>query len=510
MRIKTFLTRPDFILSTKGRTSFFVFALLINLFWLYTAKLTNKPEGKDLFVLGVEIKQDLVAAENFFHTGNYYFGKNNMDEDDFTYRLPGFLFVYLPFRCLLSTDAALTAIVLLQVLLSTLATLALARIVFNITKKPIYYYVAFMLFLGSGYVQNHNFGLNREGLTTYVLIFALYLLQSWYAKPKLYLMILFSLLLTWCYLYRAFLVPPVFIIFAIILYYQWEGNKKLPMKLAFLLFLPSIIFFSYWIPRNYVLTKKLIPLETCTQHKELFMSEIRLIQTWGGEALPWIENSEGSWFNKSFNGKLVSDKIMPHFLFNDTLTLDTLKKVRTFCLLAGDSSLPFSVRQYNAKKALGILNKFTKLQHEKFPVRSYVIANFYYLFNFLNQPIGLRTRNIVYPLNVICTFTTSFINYFVFFVGFLASVFLLFKKKLFKDIFFSQIIIFCLLVFFIGFFILELRRIAHLFPFLLINALLVMHLLFEKNRKLGWAILGVIILLLSVLSVYSCINNIAW
>ena len=510
--VKTdFLKKTDFIFFRKEILFFFVLALLVNIFWLYTSKITYNEDGKALYIMGVEIEKDISAAEHFIKTGEYSFGENYLNQTDYTYRLPGFLFVYLPFRLFLSIHGTLTAIVLLQVLLSAMATVSLSRIVYNLTKKTIFYYLTFILFIGSGYIQNNNFGFNREGLTTYVIIFALYLLQLWNIKRKKYLIILFTLLLTWSFLYRAFLAPPVFLIFIAILYYQWDENKKIPLKLALLLFLPSLVFFSYWIPRNYVLTQKFIPHETCTQGSKLSENIIQLTQTWGSLVF-WWGNAETSWFNKpdGINGNEVSDTIMPKFLFNDTLTLDTLKKARAYYRLAEDKSIPLTQRQHYDKKGVEIIHKFVVFQKEKFPFRSYVTSKLYYLFTFLNQPIGIRTCNLRYPLNVLCTFITSGINYFVFFFGFLASIILLCYRKSFRQLFFGQSIIFFLLIFFVCFFTIELRRIAHLFPFFLINVLFLINIIFDKNKKIGLACLLVIIPIFTGLGIYGCMNNLIW
>ena len=127
-----FLNNPKFILSKKGLLALFTIALLVNIFWLYTAKLTYNPNGKDIYITGVEVEQDINAAEHFIKTGVYCFGKNYEGNNDYTYRMPGFLFVYLPFRLFFTIHGTLTALVLLQVLLSAMATVSLSRIVFNI------------------------------------------------------------------------------------------------------------------------------------------------------------------------------------------------------------------------------------------------------------------------------------------------------------------------------------------------------------------------------------------
>ena len=497
----------------KKKIIFFVLALLINIFWLYTSKITHNPDGSNIYISGIELQKDLNASENFIKTGNYYFGKNNIGEDDYTYRLPGFLFIYLPFRLFFSIHGTLTAIVILQVLLSALASVVLSHIVYNLTKNSIFFYLAFFLFLGGAYVQQYNFGLNRESLATYVLIFALYYLQKWNSNKNYALLFVFSLLLTWCFLYRAFLAPPIFLIFTIILFYQWNKTKKLPIKLALIIFLPSFLFFSYWIPRNYILTGKFIPHETCASVSlKSANGESQLIKTWGGNIFGWIENSEASWFESSDStkGKEVSDKIIPSFIFSDKLTLDTLKKARAFYKIAINSAIPLKERYYYDEKGAEIFNRFISYQKQKFPVRTYITSKFIYLLNFLNQPIGLRTMNLRYPLNVLFTFTTSFINYLIFFIGFFASIIILFIKKSYKYLFFGQIIIFFLIVFFVGFFTIEQRRIAHIYPFLLINILFLMKQIFEKHKKLGWSILLIVVPFLAVFAVNCCINNIVW
>lgn len=497
-------------LSKKTVVLYFILALFVNCFWLYVSKITHNPDGSDIYISGAELEHDIRASEHFLKNGDYYFGKDFFGEDDYTYRLPGFLFVYLPFRLIFDIHGTLTAIVLLQVLLSAFATVCLSRITYNLIKKPIYYYIAFFAFLGSGYVQNHNFGLNREGLTTYILIFALYLYLRWKTYNKDFLIVIFSLLLTWSYLYRAFLVLPVMLIFIIIIYWKWQEIKKIPIKLTVILFIPSIIFFSYWIPRNYVYTKKVTILETCYVQSKANSSIRTLIKTWGGEVLPWIKNSESSWFNKPLNGKYPSDSLIPDFLFNDTLTLESLKTAREYLWMSNETSNDLKTRLQYDEKAEQIINKFTEFQVDNFPLRVYFSSKIGYLYEFLNQPIGSRTINIRYPYNILFTFTTSFINYILFFAGFIASVILLFYRKYLQKTFYNQLMIFTILFTMIVLFTIELRRVAHLVPFFLVNILILTDEIFTSQKKMSRLLMFSSTPVFLILAYIACLNNIKW
>ena len=96
-----FVQNPTFILSKKGIIVLFLFALIVNIFWLYTSKITYNPNGKELYITGVELQKDLNAAEHFIKTGDYYFGKIIMKKTiipivclvfySFTYPLDSFL-----------------------------------------------------------------------------------------------------------------------------------------------------------------------------------------------------------------------------------------------------------------------------------------------------------------------------------------------------------------------------------------------------------------------------------
>jgi len=54
-----FLKKTDYIFSRKGRLFFFMLALLVNIFWLYTSKITYNEDGKALYIKGVEIEKVL-------------------------------------------------------------------------------------------------------------------------------------------------------------------------------------------------------------------------------------------------------------------------------------------------------------------------------------------------------------------------------------------------------------------------------------------------------------------
>ncbi|MDD3875052.1 MAG: hypothetical protein PHT69_00340 [Bacteroidales bacterium] len=513
-KLKFFLT-TEFIPSSRGKVFFFVIALLFNLFWLNVAKTTHNPDGKEIFFRsGVEMEKDLFAAENFIEHGSFYFGKNFRGEEDFTYRMPGQLFVYLPFRLFLSIENTMWAFVIFNLLLGALASVLLALIVLSLTKDYRFFYLAFILFLGSGYVQHYNFGAGREATTTYIMVIAFYLFINWLNKRKIYQLLLFSLLLTWCILYRPFMGLPIFLIFGIIIIKQWKSNQKFPLKSFAILFLPSFLFFSYWIPRNYILTKRFIPLETVyLGYAHSYRAISVLVGTWAGETLPWVKNSEAAWFNPAHwnGGALVNDSVLPDFLFNDVLTLDTLKKARNYYWFAHDTAnYTFEERILWDTKATAILDKFISFQREEYPFRAYLGAKMILLSRFLYQPIGIPVKTLKYPLNVFLAFTSSFINLLLIIGGFIASFVLIFKRNKDMVLTFSLISALYLTLLFPLFFDIELRRIAHAIPFLLVNILCVVKYSYHKYKKATTIFSFLFFFALIYFSVLVCKTYINW
>lgn len=504
----------EFLRSFKGKLSIFLLIAAINIFWLYVAKTTHNPNGNKIyFTSGAELDKDIYSAEYLIEHGTYYFGKNFRGEDDYTYRMPGHLFLYLPCRLFFGIEGTIFAQVIFNLILSILASYLLACIVYGLTRKPLYFWLALLLFLGSGYVQHFNFGAGREATTTYVLIISFYLYQKWQEDKKTYRLVLFSLLLTWSILYRPFLGPPIYIAFIIFVYQQWKCQKKLPLKLSLILFLPSFLFFSYWIPRNYVLTGKFVPLEASElSYSESYQTIPKLINTWSGEVLPWIKDAEAAWFTPPEwnNSEWDNDNLIPDFVFNDTLTIGLLKEARDYYRLAHDySNVPTIERIKYDEKATSILKQFIYYQKKEYPFRSYIGSKIISLGRFIYQPIGLPVRSLFYPFNIILAYTTSFFNILIIAGGFIVSSLLIFKNKKTTLTLLSIIFALYLTLLFPIVFDIELRRIAHAIPFFLINILVFSNVYLGNSIK-KMLTLSIISLLLISLSAYSCITYIRW
>jgi hypothetical protein len=282
-----------------------------------------------------------------------------------------------------------------------------------------------------------------------------------------------------------------------------------------------IISLSVWTTRNYISTQKITVLETSSSymadesHYELLQQQF--YTSWGGDAIYWIDNNDGSWFShpvfmEEAGNKRAGDEIFPEYLFNDKLTIDTLKRARALYWSAFDVKHDNIINPANLKESGRILSDFKLAVQEDHPFHYYFTSKITLLYKFLNQKQGLNTRSIAYPINVGFAFTEAFNARVIFFVGLLATIFISIFG--FKDSILIKMILanvgFVALFFPFYYGWIEFRYVSTAVPFLLLALILAFYSIHKKNKKTFYFLLSFITVVLITAGISAIQTEIVW
>ena len=388
--------------------------------------------------------------------------------------------LYLPLRLFFDKHTTLTLFVIIQALLAAIASYVLAKSAYKIIKSEFSFYAVFSIYASSLYVANYNHRLYSESLALSAIIFAFYFFIETMESKKTVHVFLMSLFIIWAVFLRPFLAPLIILVGLLFLYKSISRAMKIKSLLVF--GMPILLIFGSWTYRNYLNSSAFIPLQSGSNwydSDEVTKSRTDFIRAFGLGWIWWNENSEHTWFMndetiKKFNTRRPSDSIFTHRyfsknMFSNGLTIDSLKKAREYYWNSENNNFSETQRGQFAHKSASLLNKFIKLQKEKYPLNYYIVYPSNVFWKLLYQVHNASITSIKYPLNVIFMFTDAITNYSVFLFGFISILLMLFfnRVRLFEM---SIIIIPMFLLSYFSFVLRidESRFVTMNFPFLLI------------------------------------------
>jgi len=511
------------IFNSKNFLLWFSVALISCFIWLFIAKKVHNPKGKETYLLGVDVQREIRATENLVYKGVMDFGiRDSMfrvpEAHDYTFRMPGFIVLYLPLFLLFGKHLALTLIIIIEVLLHALSAYLLGKTTLILFKKNWTFYFCFFAYLACSFVFQFNFGFNREGLSTSVLVIAVYLIFNWFINRKIRTLFFYCVLMTWLIFLRPFFLP-VFLFFNFLIIFNIRKDSFLSiLKISATIFLPLLFALSIWTVRNYKLTKRFIVLESNWDYFNPYDFENNFQDfniAIGGNMIYWQNNTSGTWF---FPKKMLnewgldepSDNVIPDWIFSDVLTKDTLIKSRALFWESLNTSEPHEKQKLLVGSVI-ILKKFINHIEHDYPMKFYVTNRLKTLWTFVYYPQGISLRGLRYPFNVILTFSDNFIKYLIFLIGFFGSFYFLFKIRNDFLLWFPLSVIGFLYIF-LTLYLQdpECRRIAGAFPFLLVIACGILTRVQKMKIKYKATIYVLLFLLLTTLSVHQTITMINW
>jgi hypothetical protein len=340
----------------------------------------------DRIVSNVVVKQNdygffLGVMDNYFthnHTMTYD------GQKAFAGRMPGYGMPYLLLRFIMSQQAALVTLILLQVLLSAISVYVLARIALMLLKKEKFFYVTFFVFGISAYTSLYDIFTLAESFAVSSVIFTFFYVCR-YIDFRMKKDLLFAgFFLAWSIFLRPFL--GLIIVIVPLLLLLWE-TKQTNFKKAFIsvviLCIPFGVFESAWIVRNYISLKKFVPLETELDeaygkfgaYRSSSIAVRKLITAWGGVSGEFYDGSEAWWFHYATGDQVNSYQFKPH-VFNSGLTKDSLIYLKKVFNESGDLTKPYPYLDSVNKIAESIATRYRKQYTSNNIVRVYLLNPF--------------------------------------------------------------------------------------------------------------------------------------
>jgi len=220
-------------------------------------------------------------------------------------RMPGYGIVYIMFRFFMNGVHALNALILLQVIVSSISVYALGVTAERIFKSKEVFYYAFVLYLFSELAFSWDYLILTESFTLSALVLSTMFFTLYFDDPKRPgYMVLSGLFLTWA----VFLKPIYGLVFAIvgvvILIRLYREKSKALLLGLFAFAIPFVLVDGAWIVRNYTIYQQIIPLTPHLYLDNLNNSYnavlIQFMQSWGGD-IGWDVGTDSRWFCPRMN-----------------------------------------------------------------------------------------------------------------------------------------------------------------------------------------------------------------
>lgn len=266
----------------------------------------------------------------------------------YAFRMPGLLPVYGPLYFIFGSAWAADLMVFLNVVFDALTVVLVGLISMKLFKDERYFYWAFGFYLSSGFVTVFNNYVGTESLSTFAITACLYLYLHYRNNNRFVTLFLSGLFLTW-----AVFLRPANVVFIGVFLFSFIGvffirqsfaeRVSFFLKTSLVFFIPFILCEGAWIIRNYVTTKKIIPLvslkdDYAPQEIALFS----LVITWGDDIQKWNPDSWVKWFlppdDKSYDKLYSQANPFDERIFNKDYNLDSLKSLRAIYWQSSDAS----------------------------------------------------------------------------------------------------------------------------------------------------------------------------
>lgn len=505
--------------------SVFTMYAIFNLLLFYLIFVSGKPTIPYFTHMKGDALLYVEMSENLINSGVYGIidPKTGIIEPT-TVRMPGFCIIYAPISYLMGKDFAINFLLIFQVLLAALAKTLLLKLVLKNTNKKVYLLGFLLLLLGSPITQYNN-SLYTESISSSLLMISLYLLlsNSWKQKfwPKL---LLAGIIFAICVFLRPYLLP-FFLPLTILLYFYFKKENFKKFVFSFFIFVsPFVLIESIWIVRNFSQFKKFIPLETSF----LSMSEMQLetrnfIRHYGGEPIEWNTNADGTWFESDMilnemKIKRPNDAIFPGFIFENGMTIDSLRIVRAAWNCYSNDSISKDSLAKIEENAYRVITKFDQVLKENHTFRYYFLSRMISVGLTYYQP-GSLFKSVRYPLNVVLVFMNAFVSFLLLTIGGVFAVFYLVKSVFRKKetnytvLLFSTFVLIFLIVLNMIFIDHEVRRsLIIYFPIVFIALYGYYDLLKGAiiSKRFGLISIFIVVAIGLITSVFYTINTIVW
>lgn len=295
-------------------------------------ELYPKEKIKAIFyVQGKDTESHIAPCENWWDEGTYY--EQVGDEQWYAFRPPGYAPFYLPFYIVLGKDGAMASLTLLWFLLDAISCVLLFLIALNITKNKQISFLVFGLFVLLPFVSVYSHTGKSEVPSTILVVWALYAMVKFENKKHFFWLVLSGLFVAWASLVRpatALFVPLMAIL--IFFFQNWKLNKKTITYWSTYI-IPIFILLGSWTVRNYVVLRKVVPIQDMSVMDKKTKTFFDFVSTIGGDIQGWIPNSEAAWFapvgTQNYVDGHTNTNPFDSQMFTQNFTYDSMLVLRT-------------------------------------------------------------------------------------------------------------------------------------------------------------------------------------
>jgi hypothetical protein len=300
--------------SRRTLFNWFLFILAAKLLWLVLFTALRNPQWNPKLSVGTiglyggDSQTYYYPVEHLIATGEYYG----------MCRMPGVLPIYGPLRMFLSEVNAQQAIVVLQVIFDSVATLLLAILAARLFASRGAFRATILLSCATTFIALRNVYLLSDSFCISALITALFFLSSYFQSHRKSLLLYAGLFVAWAVFLRQITLLAAPIMGVMVLAHHWKDGKK-TVQAGLLLALPLVLSLGAWTLRNQITYGRNVvlvaPLDECMYNLTPELTAIRnLIITMGEDFQPWSKGGGAYWFfNQPVNDRTQGPFTERHF-----------------------------------------------------------------------------------------------------------------------------------------------------------------------------------------------------
>lgn len=318
----------------------------------------------------------LQPIENWIRTGSYFF--DNGSTTVYAGRMPYYGLVYGIFRSFSTSENAMDALVVVQIMLECYAIVRFCELFANLYPRKVYFaLVLFILVLINLQQTHYSFQIVPESLaTSCLLLSAVYFIRYW-KLAKTYYLLGFAFWLTMVVALKPYFAP--FYVFAVL---HFICKKRSWRREVFWLLLFPVAFIGPWLVRNAVVLHRFVPFQESITAGYGYMSSTfamrHYLQTIGEDFIHWEPSSAGSFFagrdlsNSSFEWD--TGTFTPHFR---KATADSLRAAMLDVLdhYSPQKDSLLSGRFANAASEYAVLHPFRSLVWNRLRLAKYFVVH---------------------------------------------------------------------------------------------------------------------------------------
>ncbi|MCP4441224.1 MAG: hypothetical protein GY810_20150 [Aureispira sp.] len=287
----------------------------------------------------------LKRAQNITKYGTFAF---HLDENQkpipYIGRMPGYEPFIAPVNFISKNkNHQVVMIGIAQLIISYFASILLALLFFQFTKKRLLTYLFLGVYSANTYLLTFDLMVLSESLGISTFIAALYFFFKFTRESKQGKHLFISgIFLCWAIFLRPYLAPFAILLGLYLIYIlrkdQQTASLKILVKYLFIFLCTFSVLDSWWIARNYYYRGEFVPLVKTDFYAEQGFNEITtstfdFVRSWGGDIVYWNPPAEITYFFNDLAGSglkptIVNIDDLPSYLFSEQITKEKIVGVR--------------------------------------------------------------------------------------------------------------------------------------------------------------------------------------